>query len=689
MLYSISDPAELVKALRKFATRESLDADATADAFRRTPPFQRDYGSYSEKAVKKLLPLMRYGKYWSTGQLDAATRERITEWLAGGEMKLPERAAAAIRTLRSENDYQGLPVWLACYIVYGRHSEVTDTERWTSPDDIDTFLRGWRQHCLHNPIVETVVLETLRVVRDIWRQVGHIDEIHIEMGRELKLSAREREERTRTIFENERTNQRIKALLNELTHPEMGVEGVRPYSPSQQTILRIYEEAALGGAGELPDDIRETAKKLSESDARKRPSHADIVRYKCWLEQQYCSPYTGASIPLARLFTSDYQIEHIIPRARYFDDSLSNKVICEAAVNQRKGALLGYEFICQHGGEVVDLGKGRTVEISTKEAYEAFVNEHYRGSRSLLAKRKKLLMADIPEDFIQRQLNDTRYIAKLVKALLSRIVRQEGETEATSRRVITCVGQVTDRLKRDWGLKDVWNRIILPRFERMNRKDGSTAFTTRNTEGHTIPSMPLDKQMGFNYKRIDHRHHAMDAIAIACASRNIVNYLNNASACKNAEISRTDLQKLLCYKTRPDSMGHYKWVLRKPWETFTQNAYAVLQGIVVSFKQNLRILSKTKNAYWHYDATGKKVRAMQEKGDHLAIRKPLHKDTFYGDVNLRRKKPYRCARPWSSPNASWNVTCGGSCRNSSSKATARKPLNNILPRTKTLGRTST
>lgn len=130
----------------------------------------------------------------------------------------------------------------------------------------------------------------------------------------------------------------------------------------------------------------------------------------------------------------------------------------------------------------------------------------------------------------------------------------------------------------------------------------------------------------------------MDAIVIACANRNIVNYLNNSSARKNSEISRYDLQRLLCEKVKTDANGNYKWILRKPWETFTQDVYAALTNIVVSFKQNLRVINRTTNYYQHYNEAGEKRMIPQTKGDRWAIRKPMHKDTVYGEVNLRKEK---------------------------------------------------
>ena len=89
-------------------------------------------------------------------------------------------------------------------------------------------------------------------------------------------------------------------------------------------------------------------------------------------------------------------------------------------------------------------------------------------------------------------------------------------------------------MKKDWGVNDVWNKIILPRFQRLNELTGTNKFTTMSLNNHEIPAMPLELQKGFNKKRIDHRHHAMDAIIIACANRNIINYLNNESATAKA-----------------------------------------------------------------------------------------------------------------------------------------------------------
>ena len=622
ILYSVEDKIEINKALSSFADKHHLAANFT-EVLSKTKPFKKDYGSYSEKAIKKLLPLMRMGSYWNEAAFDANTHDRIEKIITGEyDEHIKNRVREKAISLTDISHFRGLPVWLACYIVYNRHSEAKEIEKWKKPEDIDQYLRTFKQHSLRNPIVEQVITETLRTVRDIWRQEGQIDEIHLELGREMKNPADKRRQMTERIQQNENTNLRIKAMLMEFMNPEMEIENVRPYSPSQQDILRIYEENALDN---LSRDDKEYDF-VSKVSKMAQPSKSDIIRYKCWLEQKYQSPYTGEMIPLSKLFTPAYEIEHVIPQSRYFDDSFSNKVICESEVNKLKDRQLGYEFIKNHAGEIVQLSQGGTVKIQSVEAYERFVKDYYANNRT--------------------KMKDSRYISKLVKGLLSNIVREkqvngEYEEEAVSKNLISCNGSITDWLKKDWGMNDVWNSIVLPRFQRLNQLTGKDCFTTLNREGHEIPNMPLELQKGFNKKRIDHRHHAMDAIVIACATREHVNLLNNEAAHSKHNANRYQLQRKLRRFETIIINGKEREIAQeflKPWDTFATDAWQALSNIIVSFKQNLRVINKTTNHYQHYDAKGRKGYEKQHHGDSWAVRKSMHKDTVFGEVNLRMKK---------------------------------------------------
>ncbi|MBP5326487.1 MAG: type II CRISPR RNA-guided endonuclease Cas9 [Bacteroidales bacterium] len=666
-LYSIENQGEYEHALLKYSSRQKWD-DTQKEAFlntfkKLTICKEKDYGAYSAKAIKKLLAVMRCGKSWSVDNIDAHTLERINKIISGRvDDSISTRTLKVLDKKDRIEQFKKLSLTQACYLVYNRHSETTDTNKWETPNDIDIWLRNFKQHSLNNPIVEQIVTETLRTVRDIWKQEGVIDEIHIEMGRELKKTASERKNMSNTIARNEETNQRIRILLSEFLNPDYEIENVRPHSPSQMELFKIYESGVWEGINinELNavqkaeyEEISDIRSRIAASDNKKKPSHNEIIRYKLWLDQKYISPYTGRVIPLGKLFTEAYQIEHVIPQSKYFDDSLSNKVICESEVNLLKSKELGHEFITNHHGETVQLTLGGTVDILSVEAYEKLVYKLFASNR---AKLKKMMLDEIPDDFNSRQLNDSRHISRLIMQLLSNIVRTEDvegniEAEAKSKNVIACSGAITDRLKQDWGINDVWNRIILHRFERLNEITNTTQFTSTTASGHTIPDMPIEMRQGFNKKRIDHRHHAMDAIVIACTTQNHVNLLNNEAA--QSDKQRYDLQrKLRTIDTYVGSDGKQHEAFRtfkKPWDTFSQDVYDTLNNIIVSFKQNLRVINKSSNHIVSYkdeqgnlriDKTGNKKKGLtrQTKGDNWAIRKALHKETVYGEVNLQLQK---------------------------------------------------
>ncbi|HCR69904.1 MAG TPA: type II CRISPR RNA-guided endonuclease Cas9, partial [Anaerolineae bacterium] len=634
IIYSITDKIDYEKALKSFAKKHNLDQASFVENFKKIPPFDSEYGAYSEKAIKKLLPLLRIGKYWSWEKIDSKTKERIEKMLTGEfddfiKTQVREKAIH----LTKENQFQGLPLWLASYIIYDRHSEAESISQWKSVNELEHYLKEFKQHSLRNPIVEQVITETLRVVKDIWKKYGNgtqgfFDEIHIELGREMKQTAEQRKSDTYKITENENTNLRIKALIMELrenSDNKLVVDNVRPYSPTQQEALKIYEDGVLNSNIEIPEDIL----KISKSA---QPTKNELTRYKLWLEQKYRSPYTGESIPLSKLFTSDYEIEHIIPQSRYFDDSFNNKVICESVVNKQKDNQLGLEFIKHHSGEILTSNFGKKIKILTEEEYVSFVKEHYSKNHR---KRNNLLLEDIPDKMIERQLNDTRYISKFIMSLLSNIVRENiNDDGINSKNIIPCNGKITSQLKQDWGLNDVWNELILPRFERLNTLTNSQSFTSKNSNGKIIPVVPFELSKGFQKKRIDHRHHALDALVIACTTRDHVNLLNNQSA--KSDTKRYDLQHKLRNKEKWLD-NNYKerdkfTTFKKPWINFTEEAKNRLEKVVVSFKQNLRVINKATNFYEKIQ-DGKKIKVAQ-KGVNWAIRKQMHEATVSGIVNL-------------------------------------------------------
>ena len=123
--------------------------------------------------------------------------------------------------------------------------------------------------------------------------------------------------------------------------------------------------------------------------------------------------------------------------------------------------------------------KGRPEE----NAYKARV-KHFSQ-----AKREKLLMEKIPEDFLNSQLNNTAYVAVEVKKCLKQAYRDVRITN----------GQATGVLRREWGL----NGLL------------------RDPDAEGVS--PAVKS------RADHRHHAIDALVVALTTDGIVNRLSRLS----------------------------------------------------------------------------------------------------------------------------------------------------------------
>ena len=582
ILYSVSDRDELEKALKHFAEECGFDGQSFYEKFKTVPNMRGDYASYSERAVKRLLQLMRSGKYWNEKEIDEATLKRINAIIEYGYSPYEE-----FSEFKRVDDFQYLQLSDACYVVYGRHSENADNSVWNSPEEIDEYIGGeFRKNSMRNPVVEKVVAETLKVVRDIWKTYGKPAEIHVEMARSLKDPNDKRKEATERMAANRKETIDVREKLQEL-------------------------------------------KDEHKADNRNPNSFIHILKYKLWKEQGGQSPYTGKSISIARLFTDEYQVDHIIPQKRYYDDSFTNKEVCESAVNLDKGARLAYEYILAEGGKEINVtinGKHEKIAILPKEQYEEWVKKHCVRENGIGRKGKNLMMTDVPASFNASQLNNTRYIARKTAEILSHIVREGSDPGARSKNIIMTNGSITDRLKKDWGLKQIWNELMQPRFERLNDKTQSNDYGEDVVDAHgrhyfqtKVPEGLAEK---FDIKRIDHRHHAMDAIVIACTSLNHINYMNNLSG---GEKERYDLRRVLCEK---DSRAFLK-----PWETFTQDSREAMNNIVVSFKQNLRIVSRASNYYSHY-VDGKKIIERQTKGEHFSIRKPLHKATYSGLVRL-------------------------------------------------------
>lgn len=201
--------------------------------------YPRKFAAYSEKALKKLLPLMRVGKFWHEKDIDEETKKRIADMLNGQyPSSIHEKVKAEIQ---KNQQFCGLSQYMACSIVYvEEHESVQKTS-----ESIRSYLKKNLKHgSLRNPVVENVLRETLLLVGDIIKRHKMFDCVHIELGRSLKKTAKQRQKEVARNRTNRRTNEWVRKLLKKLKkkYPQAGIN---ENSISHQDKMKILEEDVL------------------------------------------------------------------------------------------------------------------------------------------------------------------------------------------------------------------------------------------------------------------------------------------------------------------------------------------------------------------------------------------------------------------------------------------------------------
>jgi CRISPR-associated endonuclease Csn1 len=606
IVYSLPEEKDILKALGCDVFAKI--PEAAKRHISKLPEFKSQYSSLSSKAINKLLPLMRVGKYWEETNIDIPSRIKINKIIDGEwdeNISMNVRNLMKERNLTSITDFSGFPVFLAAYVVYGRHSESANEEKYETHEEfkINELIP---YNSMRNPVVEKTIRETLKLVKDIWRHpdLGRPDYIHVELGRELKKNNEERKDLDNINTKNLVEKARITALLAELNYPNFN-----PNSFSDMDKFRVWKDNG-GQKGE------EDFQSLFKNNNAEFIKDADIEKYRCWAEQDYRSPYTGEIIPLSELFTSKFQIDHIIPRSRFFDDSNANKVVVEAEVNAEKDNRLAIQFIDDCQGREINLSNGKKVSISTLEDYNSFIDNVYSNKK----KKKYLRLYEVPEDFVERQMNDTKYISKTVSQFLRKVAIGNDTDEG----LIFTSGSITSDLKNKWGLNKLWKDILKPRFERLGKiLDQDLIIPIDDNNNHY--------RFAKDYKRIDHRHHALDALIIACTTRGHIKYLNSLNSLSNSkkEIAKyNEWQKwkyLLNKKKILEGKNIGMTEFAPPWENFFINAKDALESVIVSHKPTSKLISKPFNKFKRFaEVEPGRWEKIEEKQ-----KKPLNDDKYW------------------------------------------------------------
>jgi CRISPR-associated endonuclease Csn1 len=251
-----------------------------------------------------------------------------------------------------------------------------------------------------NPVVLRALNQARKVVNALIREYGSPVAVHIEMARDLSRPLDERNK-----------------------------------------VKKAQEEFR---------DRNEKARTEFERDFGYKPKAAAFEKWMLYREQLGQCAYSQQPLDIQRVLDDpNYaQVDHALPYSRSYDDSKNNKVLVLTRENQNKGNRTAYEYlIALDGGQ----------EGERWRTFAAWVqgNKTYR-----MAKRNRLLRKNYGREessgFIDRNLNDTRYICKFFKNYVEEHLQLAERADGQmNRRCVVVNGQLTAFLRARWGLTKV------------------------------------------------------------------------------------------------------------------------------------------------------------------------------------------------------------------------------------------
>lgn len=395
------------------------------------------------------------------------------------------------------------------------------------------------KNSLRQPVVEKILNQSINIVNAIINRFGKPDEIRVELARELKQSKDERNQAEQRNKANERLNAEIANRLS-----EFGLPGTKRYIQKYKFIF--------------PSQSRNL-----------KDAHVENTCIYC-----------GKSFSIAEALTGDnFDVDHIVPKSLLFDDSQTNKVLVHRSCNASKTNQTAYDFIAKKGEselngyiERVDEWFKRGILSYSKMQRLKVSYQEYLERKSI----KKQTDSDIKlwESFIDRQLRETQYISRKARYIFENICNKVSTTEGT----------VTAELRRLWGWDDVLMNIQLPKYKEL----GLTQIKEW-TSDHGRKKHKKEEIIEWT-KRDDHRHHAIDALVVACTKQGYIQRINTLSSSDVKDAMRKEiLESALVFDEKRNLLEQYL-IKESPFSTSEVEKEA--SKIIISFKSGKKIATK-------------------------------------------------------------------------------------------------
>ena len=340
---------------------------------------------------------------------------------------------------------------------------------------------------------------------------------------------------------------------------------IRAYGPPEEIALELARELKLtedekARRNRENADNRHAAQlrsaKLDEMGVADKGSNRAVI--KLWEElnrenvlDRRCI-YTGQQISAEMLFSGAVEIDHILPFDATLDDSQANKLLCMREANREKRKRSPYEAFGHTARWEEIAARAARLPKGKRWRFEPDAMQRFDADGGLLA----------------RQLIDTQYLSRLAREYVSALYPDRGEG---SSHVWVSPGRMTEMLRRSWGLNS-----LLP-----DHNYAGGADQPKN--------------------RLDHRHHAIDAVVVAVTDRGMLQRIAHEAGQRGHEEARR-----LTHDLPP------------PWEGFRDDVKAAVNAVTASHRSDYGTASKA---------------ALPKGRDATAGR--LHNDTAYGLTGVK------------------------------------------------------
>ena len=312
----------------------------------------------------------------------------------------------------------------------------------------------------------------------------------------------------------------------------------------------------------------------------KEPSDTDILKYQLWEEQNHKCLYTGEEIKITDFLGENpkYDIEHTVPQSAGGDSTKMNLTLCSSRYNRDVKKTKLPSQLAEHE-EILEriqcwkdkyedferqIRKISTKGLATKEEKDTKIRrrhflslqrDYWRGKYS------RFTMTEVPEGFSRRQGTDISVISRYARMYLKSVFKQ----------VYIVKGIATSDFRKMWGIQEEYTKK----------------------------------------ERVNHVHHCIDAITIAC-------------------IDKAEYDKLAQFYHKSDEYKQgrgEKPVFEKPWPSFVADIKSIQDELLIAHYSK-DYMPKQARRYVR-DSKGRKVLT---QGD--TARASLHNDTYYGAINV-------------------------------------------------------